>query len=76
MPARRRDLQLRLAGDQIHGGGERTVCTLIGNLRRQINSDAQRHAEDVEQSQERMPPQMPKDVPAENAQILRDHLDW
>jgi hypothetical protein len=55
-PAGRGNFQLSLAGDQIHGRGERAIGALIGNLRREINRHPERHAQNIQQPQERMPP--------------------
>jgi hypothetical protein len=66
-------LQLRLAGDQIHRRLESAICAVISNLRRQIYRHPERHAQNIQQPEERMPPQMAENVPAEDAKILRFH---
>jgi hypothetical protein len=63
-------LQLGLAGDQINGRGESSIRALIGNLGRQINRYAERHAENIQEPKKGMPPQITQNVPAKDAKIL------
>ena len=75
IPGRRRDLQFRLAGHHIDRRGKRAIRAVIGDLGREINRDAERHAQDIQGREQRMTPQVTKNVPAKNAKILRCHRD-
>ena len=47
---------------------------LIGDLRRQVDRDAQRHARDIQQAQKRVAAQIPENMRPENGEILRGHF--
>ncbi len=72
---RRRDFQLRLARNQIDARGERPIRAVIRNLRGQINRHAKRHAQDIQQPEQRMPPQITQNVPAEDTKISFGHAN-
>jgi predicted GIY-YIG superfamily endonuclease len=40
-------------------GGKRAIRTLIRNLRREINRDPERHAQNIQKPEQWMPPQIP-----------------
>jgi hypothetical protein len=48
---------------------------VIGNLGREVHRHPQRHAQDIQEPEKRMPPQMAENVPPKNAKILCLHLD-
>jgi len=70
------DLELRLSSYQIDGRGKRAVRAVIRYLGGEINRNAKGHAQDIQEPQERMSPQMPKNVPAKDAKILCFHVEF
>jgi hypothetical protein len=48
---------------------------MIGDLRREINRDTKRDAQNIQGRQERMAAQVTDNVPPKNAKILRCHSD-
>jgi hypothetical protein len=75
MPGRRRNLELCLPSDQIDARGKRAVRALVRDLRREINSDAERNAQDIEEPEERMAPQVTQHMPSKNAEVLVVHVE-
>src|SRR5450755_3409020 len=68
------NLQVRLAGQDVNAGGEGAIGAPVGNLDREINSDAERDAGHVQEREQRMPRDVTQHVPAEETQILKNHL--
>ena len=49
IPGWRRNLQLRFAGHHVDRGGERAIRAVIGDLGREINRDAERDAQNIQE---------------------------
>jgi hypothetical protein len=56
-----------LAGNDINRGGKSAIGAAIGNLDGEINRDAQRNAGDIQQGEQRMPPEVTQYVPAKKS---------
>ena len=67
-------MQLRFARDEIDRRGERTIRAVISDLSREVHCDAERDAQDIQEREERMTPQMPENVPGKNPRVLGGHL--
>jgi hypothetical protein len=74
MPGGRRDFQLCFPRDQIDRGGECPIGAVVRNLGREINRHAQRDAQDVQEREKPMVPQVPENMPSEYAKILCSHF--
>ena len=73
MPGRPGNFQLSFARDEIDARRESPIRTVISDLRREINRHAERHTQDIQEPEQRMPPQVPQHVPPENAKISCRH---
>ena len=51
---RRGNLQFRFAGHHVDGGSERAIGALIGDLGREINRYSERHAQNIQEREQRM----------------------
>lgn len=72
-PGRRRNLEFRFASNHVDRGSKCAIRAVIGDLSREINRHPERNAQNIQEREQRMMPQVTEHVRSENAKILCAH---